>query len=261
MFCFVVVLALAFVCNCQPQDLDPYEMPKEKLTEIHRKMDADKDGSVSLSEMMAFARSMRTFAAKQDSISFLLGDYDTNNDGKLKLREILEGMGEPIQGMEGSQQETFATKFKAADRNADGVLEADEVRFFFYPELHDEVISMIAAATMKHKDKNGDGKLTRPEFLEQEGESTAEEEAAPDLIDEDFLHADKNGDGIVDAQELKSYEAGSHHEEFFMRQFFETADKNNDKLLALEELHVQYKKEAHEEAKQNIDTWRAHMEL
>merc|ERR1719453_1071189 len=105
---------------------------------------------------------------------------DTDNDKKVSLEEFLkkeedelldvERFNEQEPAADDARKKTFdefhTAKFKAADMNADGFLDQHELPHAVYGETHDEVVRVMAAHTLKNKDKDGDGKLDATEFHE-----------------------------------------------------------------------------------------------
>jgi Ca2+-binding EF-hand superfamily protein len=93
-------------------------------------LDADRDGFISAEEIKAAPRSLLTL--------------DKNKDGKLSKDEYL---GNQLS----SHRIPALPIITALDANGDGVIDAREIA--------------NAGAALKTLDKNGDGKLTRDEFL------------------------------------------------------------------------------------------------
>merc|ERR1712079_362232 len=120
-----------------------------------------------------------------------LEEIDTSKDGKLHLDEHLADIRKQARGGAEEEKElesklkTEEMKFKAADTNGDGLLENEEVPYLFYPELHDGVLSVVVAETMRRRDVDKDGKLNQRELLEitqAEGdEAEADEEEKADF--------------------------------------------------------------------------------
>merc|ERR1740117_1865221 len=97
-------------------------------------------------------------------------------------------------------------KFKAADSNGDGVLhDHDELAGFFYPETNDAVLAVIVAERLKHKDANGDGRLSFDEFFKR----GVDDEKKPVSTHEEaeFTMRDMDGNDQLDFEELKRLEA------------------------------------------------------
>merc|ERR1712050_55767 len=95
-------------------------------------------------------------------------------------------------------------KFKSADSNGDGFLDATELAGLFYPETNAAVLAITVEETMKKKDKDADGKLTAEEFWEVD--SFAEADAKAEELSEeekaDFAKLDTNNDNFLDLEEL-----------------------------------------------------------
>merc|ERR1719506_717494 len=95
-------------------------------------------------------------------------------------------------------KEFETAKFKAADKNGDGQLDAEELPALFYRETSDPVLEISAKATLQEKDKDGDGKLSAKEFAMPEEESGEDEEeimSSPKMLPqaEEFGKLDKDG--------------------------------------------------------------------
>lgn len=108
----------------------------------------------------------------------------------------------------------------ALDANHDGVIDAQEIA--------------NAPAALKTLDKNGDGKLTRDEYLppRREGKppraeaKEGEHRGGPGHLRNPLLAAlDANGDGVIDAQEIANASAA-----------LKRLDKNGDGQLTRDEL-------------------------
>merc|ERR1719487_1178789 len=126
----------------------------------------------------------------------LFENMDANKDGKISLEELLESnFGVPFPEGEAptpdaeqaaederikKEKELEKEKFKLADKNGDGFLDKDELPAAFYPETHDGVLALTAAAALKSKDKDGDGELTPTEFWQNEGDDINSEDLAAD---------------------------------------------------------------------------------
>merc|ERR1719253_1054968 len=106
---------------------------------MHTKIDVDKDGKIAMAEILEFSRSMRRIIAKKD-IHTVIDEMDGDKDQKLSLPELLKDMeqwgeeGEEDRAMAAKRKDLETAKFRAADSNHDGFLEAEELPALFYPE-------------------------------------------------------------------------------------------------------------------------------
>jgi len=152
------------------------------------------------------------------------------------------------------------TLWTEIDLNGDGVLDSEEVPSLFYPEVHDGVLSIVVAETMRIKDVNGDGKLTQKEFWEiteaegDEAEMSEEENA-------DFARLDLDQDGALNMEELKAWESGRFHVVEAMKKMFELADANADMHLGADELAAASEQLGASDAQYHLIEWAEYHEL
>jgi len=268
--------ALALVAQCQDagDEAEPEEgddgieqdaLTSETMRSLHAKMDGDKDGKVSMAEIIDFSKMMRRTIAKKD-IHTVIDEMDGDKDGKLSLPELLKDMeqwgeeGEEDKAQAAKRKELETAKFKAADQDASGLLDTEELPSLFYPETHDGVLTMTAEATLKSKDTDGNGELSPKEFWEGDtvdGEDLAisEEEQA------DFAKLDVDNSGTLNLQELKSWESGGFHTEEALKKLFELADQDNDMMVTADELDTARELIAGSDAQYHLMEWAEHGEL
>lgn len=272
---FFAVLALVAHCEEEKKDEEAAEegddgieqdaLTSEQIRNMHTKIDVDKDGKIAMAEILEFSRSMRRIIAKKD-IHTVIDEMDGDKDQKLSLPELLKDMeqwgeeGEEDRAVAAKRKELETSKFKAADTDGNGLLDAEELPSLFYPETHDGVLEMTAAATMKNKDTDGNGELSPKEFWEGDavdGEDLAisEEEQA------DFTKLDTDGSGALSLQELKVWESGGFHTEEAMKKLFELADQDHDMVVTSDELDTARELIAGSDAQYHLMEWAEHAEL
>lgn len=248
------------------QDIEEDDLTVEQLRSLHGKMDLDHDGRLSLAEAMSYAAGVGKAIASKD-VGTILDEIDTSKDGKLSLEEHLADIQSQADGGDEEEMaelkqriEVETAKFQAADSNKDQVLDSDELTSLFYPETHEDVLSVTVLETLKQKDKDGDGKLTRHEFWEadvsdgDDGQLTEEEDA-------DFRRLDLDGDGLLSATEIRSWESGKFHTEEALKKMIEVADKDNDLHVTAEELTAARSQIALSDAQYHLIEWAEHHEL
>eukprot|EP00403_Amphidinium_massartii_P017688 CAMPEP_0178411020 /NCGR_PEP_ID=MMETSP0689_2-20121128/21281_1 /TAXON_ID=160604 /ORGANISM="Amphidinium massartii, Strain CS-259" /LENGTH=296 /DNA_ID=CAMNT_0020032217 /DNA_START=87 /DNA_END=974 /DNA_ORIENTATION=- len=206
---------------------------------LYQLMDKDSDGTITLDEAFKVSEEMRLQVAKREVAAFM-EDMDTNKDGKISLTEILRDVtqsdDEEFNSDVIAKYKALETKkFNAADQDHDGELDASELPAMFHPGAYGPVVELEAKDTMQGKDQDGDGELTAEEFWD--GDKVDDEDIP--VSDEDmadFQKLDKDHSGKLSLSELKDWESGKFHAEEALKELFRVADKNHDSRLSLAEL-------------------------
>eukprot|EP00930_Biecheleria_cincta_P025340 TRINITY_DN1805_c0_g1_i2.p1 TRINITY_DN1805_c0_g1~~TRINITY_DN1805_c0_g1_i2.p1 ORF type:complete len:267 (-),score=94.39 TRINITY_DN1805_c0_g1_i2:42-842(-) len=238
----------------------------EQFVKVHGLADANKDGKLSMQELLDFSQKTRSIAFGKD-INTVLTEMDENKDGKLSFDELQAsdpGGSDQMEGEEKKEEEKRMAlekmKFEAADLDRDGLLTTDELVGLFYPEQNNEVLKIISQDTLSLKDTDKDGHLSPSEFWE--GDIATDE--AGKIADEElkeFKLLDKDGDGRMNVEELMHWESGHHHTKAAMDQLLATADKNSDGHLTTEELTGARDELAGTDAGYHFLEWAEHHEL
>lgn len=240
----------------------------EQLRKLHAKLDADGDGKAGLSEMMRFAKDIQFAIARKD-MPAMMEEIDLSKDGTLSLDEHMTDLHNQADGGDESEMRDLeerkrleTEKFHAADTNHDGTLDSDELPSLFYPEVNEEVLTIVTKGAMQQKDTNKDGKLSAREFWETDPDesenddnSLAEEERA------DFAKLDLNGDGMLDAVEVRAWESGHFHTEEALKKLLEVADKDHDMHVTAQELAEASAELSGSESSYHLIEWIGHHEL
>jgi len=239
----------------------------EQMTGLFEKIDTDKDGKMSMPEIIAFWKITRKGMLQQNNAQDM-ELMDTNKDKKVSIEEFIKEEESEFLEVEKEtgdvRRKSFAdlerAKFKAADKNADGFLDEHELPDAVYGETHDEIVRIMAAHDLKLKDKDGDGKLDEKEFnelgedpkvgdeikategaeagkVEEKDAKMAEEEAESDKESaEEFKKQDTDGDGKLNLEELVHWESGVFHITLDMKKLFEVCDEDKDSHISLKEM-------------------------
>ncbi|CAE8586498.1 unnamed protein product [Polarella glacialis] len=265
-----VLVIAACVVHAQ-EDLEPNEaveqdsLTQDQFNKMHGLVDSNKDGKISLEELLKFSEATRKVIAGKDIMN-VIEELDTNKDGQLSIQEIMatddvEGEGDEDQKLEAANRvDDEKRRFQIADVNRDGQLDQQELPALFYPETSDEMLNVVAESSLKSKDKDGDGLLTLMEFWEgdvagSEDNTVADEEQA------EFKALDKDGSGKLDVEELKAWESGRHHTEDAMRQLIRHTDKDGDAHITAAELGDARESISGTDAAYHFLEWAEHHEL
>jgi len=249
-----------------PEGSENPRLSAEQLHRLHAKIDADGNGKVSLQEVMAFSHNISKSIASSDAKGMLGSE---TKDGKLSLEEHISDTHVGSEDSDEDKREKEerrkleTAKFRVADLNGDGIVDSTELPALFFPEAHPHVLQVVVQDAMRRKDADGDGKLTKKEFHQDDPDM--EEMVEEDK--EEFTKLDTNGDGFVDYDELLVLESGRFHEEEAMKLLFNLADKDGDMQLTAEEFVAEQKELAEEEkmladeAHSHFSAWAQHLEL
>lgn len=245
-----------------PDDGEPPEeeppLSEEQLTALHKKIDANGDGKLSLEELKSFSKVTKTEINKKDA-EYLWEDMDGNKDGKVSLEEYLNGTFSqpPLQEVEGEEgkeelttrnqkldpeeekveKELETEKFKQADLNGDGFLDKTELPIAINPDLHEPTFHQTATEFVAKRDKNKDGELDSEEFWSDQGEGDrADDEENKAVAQADFEKLDLDKNGKLSVDEIKPWESGDHFTAEAMNDLVNTFDQDNDTHVSLKEL-------------------------
>jgi len=241
----------------------------EQLHKMHKMIDSDGDGKMSLLEILAFAHTTGRAISTKD-IASVIETADTSKDGKLSLEEHLGLFGseqepedEEVRDRTEQQRKVETAKFMAADGNRDGFLDETELVSLVHPETHDDVLSIVAKDGLRQKDADEDGMLSFDEFFahglpEDEGGPSGEE------VEEQQIHfdkLDKNGDGYISLDEFKAWEAGIFHTQESVMTILNISDRDGDGHVTAEELAGSHEHLATSDAIHHLTSWAEHHEL
>lgn len=244
--------------------LDVEALTSEQMRKIHSSIDEEKDGRISLEEVLAFSTRVRHHIAKKDIVT-IMDEMDTNKDGKMGLDELILDMDQWDADEVENKEDTLRSiehetkKFQAADLDKDGFLSVEELPHLFYPDIHDSpVLHLTAEAALKHKDTDGDGMLNLREFWgegehPEVGDITISEEEH-----QDFQRLDLDKNGAIDIHELKPWESGKFHTEESLKRLIEIADADGDGLLTAAEFDEAKEVIAGSDAHYHLLEWTEH---
>jgi len=242
---------------------------EEQMKRLFEHMDADKDGKVPVAELHVFAKAMRHKIAHAADKSgdetgemSMFASLDLNKDDRLSFDEAFPS-DETMEDWIKHEQ----AKFKAADKNKDGLLDEQEYPAYTHPEIDDAVEEAYARSLFDGKDVNKDGVLDYEEVF-----GTYSSGAEGDVVDsgaegaaesylEDFKSLDRNGNGKIDFEEAKAWESGRHDVEMAMEFLASHADTNKDGQVTVDEFVAARQGLETHSAGYHLEEWSAHLEL
>lgn len=235
----------------------------EQLRALHSKLDQDGDGRATMEEVIWLALETGKIRAKND-VEALLEEVDVNQDGKLSLAEHLDSLiaevGDEYVDPEEleARKQSETEKHNAADEDDDGVLDSLELASLFYPETHAGVLRIAVRESMRQKDKDFDGKLTRVEFWESHEDGEDDEEELSDEEKREFRTLDEDKDGFLDQEELAEWESGLFHTRAIAKVIFTIADADKDKKLTADEMAAAAEILSSSDAQHHLLDWEQH---
>lgn len=228
-------------------ELEPEEA-KRRLGILAKDMDKNKDGYVSKEELVDWIMNSFRKLDMEDSLE-QFEECDENNDNKVTWREYLtrhHGFNindyKDDYATEKEAVEEFTKvldedkkKFDAADVDKDGALTKKEHVAFLYPADFPHMHDIELERTLEEHDKNGDGTITKEEFL---ADTDKNDKELLLLEEERFGDFDKNKDGVLDKKEITDWVLPDNNEAAVEEadHLIERSDKDKDGKLSIEEI-------------------------
>jgi Ca2+-binding EF-hand superfamily protein len=231
------------------------------VTEVFPHADEDKDGMLDLAELHGLMHTVHIYNAhllSPEPENEKMEAMDANKDGKLSLEEIMAAL-QPLESMdeltkaELNNQATMVTEiFPQADEDNDGMLDLAELRGLMHT-VHTYNTHLLSpepdAEKMEAMDTNKDGKLSLDEIMDalhpsegMDDETTAELQKQAQMVQDIFPQSDVDNDGSLDLAELgvlmhaihiyNTHLLSTEPEEEKMK----AMDTNNDGKLSLDEI-------------------------
>ncbi|XP_040199134.1 calumenin isoform X2 [Rana temporaria] len=228
------------------------EESKERLGKIVSKIDADKDGLVTVEELRDWIK----FAQKRwifEDVERQWKGHDLNGDNLVSWEEYKNAtygyiFDDPDPDNSFNYKQMMVRderRFKMADKDGDLIATKEEFTAFLHPEEYDYMKDIVVLETMEDIDKNADGVIDLEEYIGDmyNHDNEADE---PDWVKterEQFLEfRDKNRDGKMDKEETKDWILPSDydHAEAEARHLVYESDQNKDGKLTREEIVDKY---------------------
>ncbi|XP_060069919.1 reticulocalbin-2-like [Ylistrum balloti] len=224
------------------------EEAKKRLRLLYKQMDEDKDAFVTEEELMKWIMGSFKKLDAEDSLEEF-EKQDKDEDGKMTWREYIGAVyGYNPEDMDDFHKltdddlEDFnkvvsedEEKFKIADLNKDEVLDAEEYRAFTHPYDYEHMHEIELTRAQKDYDKDGDGHISKQEFVKRDGDADREIEI---YEEEQFSNYDTDGDGKLNREEIVEWVLPSNREAALeeAQHLMERADTDKDGKLSEEEM-------------------------
>lgn len=229
------------------------EESKERLGIIVDKIDKDHDGFVTEAELKDWVQYVQKRYVLSDTERMWkeheIDDKDTLEWKSYKKRTY---------GYEDDQNDENSPNFsykdqinrderrwKAADKNNDGLLSKEEFSDFLHPEEAEHMRDIVVQETIEDIDKDKDGFISLEEYIgdmwpNKDGEE--EPEWVKSERDQYNNYRDKNGDGKMDSEEVKSWIIPSDydHSEAEAKHLIYESDSDKDGKLSKAEILDKY---------------------
>lgn len=231
-------------------ELTPEES-KLRLGKMVDKVDADKDGFVSLQELKEWIQ----FTQKR----YIVDDAERqwkglNPDNKPtlswhKYKKVTYGYIEDDEHSSHYKDmlERDRRRWKVADKDGDDEMTKAEFVDFIHPEEAPHMQDIVVTETMEDIDKNKDGKVSIDEYIgDMYGEGEDNDDEEPDWVKterEQFTQfRDKDRSGYLEFEEVKNWilPPDFDHSEAEARHLVYESDVNRDNLLTKEEILNKY---------------------
>ncbi|XP_029016039.1 reticulocalbin-3 isoform X2 [Betta splendens] len=226
------------------------EESKERLAKIVGRIDTDKDGYITHTELHYWIKH-RQRRYIEENVNKHWKDYDKNQDDKIAWEEYKNTtygyyLGEEFDDVE--DKDTYKAmltrdqrRFKNADRDGDGIATREEFTAFLHPEEFDYMKDVVVQETVEDIDKNGDGKIDLNEYIgdmytAEPGENEPEWVQTERKQFSDFR--DTNKDGYLDASEVAHWILPGEvdHADNEAKHLIHETDTDKDGQLTLSEL-------------------------
>lgn len=219
----------------------------DHLEAMHHKLDINGDGQLSVEELMQFAFQGHLTSSKSKALG-ILKQMDQNGDSELTFAELMQelqvhkdGGHTRTAGDDAEFQQVRAyqeRRFKAADKNQNGVLDLNELPAFFFPETDPDALDKKTKEMLVNSDRDGDGKVDIKEFQAEFAtmDSSFITEYSTEGSNATFASLDYDHDGELDLGELKSLTSGNFSMVRTLKEFISKADADHDGTVSVEEM-------------------------
>ncbi|KAJ8298935.1 hypothetical protein KUTeg_022995 [Tegillarca granosa] len=222
------------------------EESKERLGIIVDKIDKDHDGFVTEAELKDWVQYVQKRYVLSDT-ERMWKEHEIDDKDTLEWKSYKKHQND-----ENSPNFSYKDqinrderRWKAADKNNDGLLSKEEFSDFLHPEEAEHMRDIVVQETIEDIDKDKDGFISLEEYIgdmwpNKDGEE--EPEWVKSERDQYNNYRDKNGDGKMDSEEVKSWIIPSDydHSEAEAKHLIYESDSDKDGKLSKAEILDKY---------------------
>ncbi|XP_030845346.1 calumenin-A [Strongylocentrotus purpuratus] len=235
-------------------NLSPEES-KEKLGQLFDRVDLNKNGSISESELSAWIE-IQTNSVLYGELDRLFKAHNMNGDDLLTWAEYNHTTysGLPLEKLITMQEDKTLdfrkkvrqdkARWSLADQNRDEALDREEYMAFEWPREKLHMKDVAIAETIEDIDKDGDGYVNFDEFMKDLWDGQGE---MPDWVEAERKgfaeYRDKDGDGKLNHEEVGDWIMPTHYDpiESEAKHLMYETDENKDNELTKEEMILHFK--------------------
>lgn len=215
-------------------ETSPAPLTVKQITSLHSMMDRNKNGKVSMNEISDFHDHYLNETAKKGAADFL-SEVDEDGDGSLSLPEVMVFAKSQLDDDHSADdleevKIVEADKFAAADLDRDGMLNPEEMRGWVLPELVKPVLQAEAHGGFLELDINRDGHLSSTELWEVPVDEQSDHQG------EMFSVLDEDGDGLLTLAEYAGFESTGFLFKRGITNYLTDADRDADGHLSVDEI-------------------------
>ncbi|EAN32034.1 EF-hand domain pair family protein [Theileria parva strain Muguga] len=169
------------------------------MLQLFDKIDLNSDGVLSKSELDSFSSKLSKVISDRQ-LANEMETIDKDKDGNVSLDELLAAFSSEV-GEEDAlnNKEPLVRRFKVADKNKDGFLDLAELGDLINPSRSPELLKLEVDDVLEAHDSDHDGRISYEEYKKYRNEDGEDEVQSSN----DFKQFDKNGDGYLTRNELE----------------------------------------------------------
>ena len=133
----------------------------EEIKEAFSLFDKDGDGTITIDELATVMRSLGQNPTDEE-LQDMINEVDADGNGVIDFSEFLNLMAK--KGKENDAKEEYMEAFRVFDRDGDGLISREELRFAMM-NLGEKLTDEELDAMLREADDNGDGSIDFSEFF------------------------------------------------------------------------------------------------